>query len=156
MDLSTEYYLSGEDELRKSLRENAVADSRANAELLARAAGRTITGVDMIDLSERHPRPMRSSRDLSEQEFQQLLRCPLPHSRKLSIPEKELEEEVSGFTTPEYVNNSEQTAPSKRIIRKISSYQKTVDGISVAQAIGIETMIKKCQHFADWVNILRS
>ena len=94
VDLSTEYYLSGEDELRKSLRENAVADSRANAELLARAAGRTITGVDMIDLSERHPRPMRSSRDLSEQEFQQLSRYMATHSRKLSMPEKELEEEV--------------------------------------------------------------
>ena len=54
----------------------------------------------------------------------------------------ELKSEVGEFETPEHVNNSEQTAPSKRIKRIFGSYQKTIDGISVAQAIGIETMMK--------------
>ena len=54
----------------------------------------------------------------------------------------------------EHVNNSEQTAPSKRIKRIFGSYQKTIDGISVAQAIGIETMMNRCPHFERWVEKL--
>ncbi|MBQ2258337.1 MAG: DUF4276 family protein [Lachnospiraceae bacterium] len=66
----------------------------------------------------------------------------------------ELKSEVGEFETPEHVNNSEQTAPSKRIKRIFGSYQKTIDGISVAQAIGIETMMKRCSHFARWIENL--
>ena len=68
----------------------------------------------------------------------------------------ELKSEVGYFDTPEHVNNSEQTAPSKRIKRIIRSYQKTADGISIAQAIGIETMIERCTHFANWIKELES
>lgn len=68
----------------------------------------------------------------------------------------ELKAEVSKFETPEHVNNSEQTAPSKRIKRIFKSYQKTIDGIRVAQTIGIETMISRCPHFADWIKKLEA
>ena len=66
----------------------------------------------------------------------------------------ELRGEVSKFSTPEHVNNSEQTAPSKRIKRIFGAYQKTTDGMNVANAVGIETMIKRCPHFADWIRKL--
>lgn len=45
----------------------------------------------------------------------------------------ELKGEVSKFSTPEHVNNSEQTAPSKRIKRIFGAYQKTTDGMNVAR-----------------------
>lgn len=67
----------------------------------------------------------------------------------------DLRAEISKFLTPEHVNNSEQTAPSKRIKRIIPSYQKTSDGMHIARAIGIETMIKQCPHFAEWIEALR-
>ena len=67
---------------------------------------------------------------------------------------KKLEKEVSSFPTPEHVNNSEQTAPSKRILRICPSYQKNIDGTLIAQEIGIEKMMEKCEHFSDWVGRL--
>lgn len=67
---------------------------------------------------------------------------------------KQLEKEVASFPTPEYVNNSEQTAPSKRILRICPSYQKNIDGTRIAKEVGIETMLEKCHHFSDWVNQL--
>lgn len=63
----------------------------------------------------------------------------------------ELKKDVKKFFTPEHVNNSEQTAPSKRILRAYQYYQKVSDGTIVAESVGIESMIEKCPHFAGWV-----
>lgn len=63
----------------------------------------------------------------------------------------ELEKQVLKFPTPEHVNNSEQTAPSKRILQLYPEYQKVTDGTIIAKSIGINKMIEKCQHFADWI-----
>jgi hypothetical protein len=65
-----------------------------------------------------------------------------------------LEKEVKKFPTPEHVNNSEQTAPSKRILKLYQDYQKVSDGTIVAEVVGIRTMIEKCPHFAGWVKKL--
>lgn len=66
-----------------------------------------------------------------------------------------LKKEISKFPTPEYVNNSEQTAPSKRILRVYKQYQKISDGTIIAETIGIEKMLEKCPHFAEWVKKLQ-
>lgn len=63
-----------------------------------------------------------------------------------------LEKQVMEFMTPEHVNNSEQTAPSKRILQIYPEYQKVSDGTVIAENVGIEKMIQKCVHFAGWVN----
>ena len=54
--ISTDYYLSNEEELRKCLRKKAIADSKENAELLACAAGKRIVGVDTINMSNHQMR----------------------------------------------------------------------------------------------------
>lgn len=66
----------------------------------------------------------------------------------------ELEKEVKKFPTPEHINNSEQTAPSKRILRVYPYYQKVSDGTIAVEAVGIKTMKEKCLHFAGWVKRL--
>jgi len=66
----------------------------------------------------------------------------------------ELEKEVKKFPTPEHINNSEQTAPSKRILRVYPYYQKVSDGTIAAEAVGIKTMKEKCPHFAGWIKKL--
>lgn len=68
---------------------------------------------------------------------------------------KKLKSEVIKFPTPEHVNNSEQTAPSKLILRVYEQYQKVSDGTIIAKVIGIERMIEKCPHFARWVKKLQ-
>lgn len=62
-----------------------------------------------------------------------------------------LKENVAIFQTPEHINNSKITAPSKRIEKLFPSYGKTSDGIIVAEVIGIEKILSKCLLFKEWV-----
>ena len=57
---------------------------------------------------------------------------------------------------PELINNSPDTAPSKRIIGCYSEYQKTVDGPGVCNELGIQAMMDKCPNFKKWINKLLS
>jgi len=62
-----------------------------------------------------------------------------------------LKSEISGFETPEHVNNSKITAPSKRILKHYPEYNKVLDGINIAQEIGIEKMMVECPLFRGWI-----
>ena len=59
---------------------------------------------------------------------------------------------------PEEINESPQTAPSKRIIRYIPDYesQKAQVGPMVAEDIGLTLLRKKCPHFGEWLTKLES
>jgi hypothetical protein len=67
-----------------------------------------------------------------------------------------LRDTVSQHPNPELINNSEQTAPSKRILQCIPEYDKPVDGIEIAQKIGLNTLREKCRHFDNWVSKLEN
>lgn len=91
-EVSTSYYLSNENELRKQLRERAIADSKENAELLAAVAGKRVIGVDSIDMEGRvstaaHSKPLAPAGGLDE------IFCIF--SRDLSMPTKKLEESAT-------------------------------------------------------------
>ncbi len=58
--------------------------------------------------------------------------------------------------TPEHINNSVNTAPSKRIESVISNYTKVRQGIIVAKKIGIDKMLSECKHFAAWINKIKN
>lgn len=58
--------------------------------------------------------------------------------------------------SPEHINNSPETAPSKRIYNLIPDYSKVRQGTILAQKIGIDKMISECRHFANWINKIRS
>lgn len=60
------------------------------------------------------------------------------------------------FKTPEYINNSLETAPSKRILRLIPEYKKVRDGVIVAMRTGIDAMLEECEHFRNWVEEMKS
>ena len=53
---------------------------------------------------------------------------------------------------PETINDSPQTAPSKRLIKKIPSYKKIIHGPNIAKEIGLENICKKCAGFASWLD----
>lgn len=69
---------------------------------------------------------------------------------------KNIEEKIQRikdeFDTPEYINSSVDSAPSKRILKLKSDYQKTTQGITIANIIGIEKMKANCLHFASWID----
>jgi len=56
--------------------------------------------------------------------------------------------------TPEHINESPETAPSKHIERAIPDYSKPTDGIDVAEQIGLEKIKSECHHFAKWLDKL--
>ncbi|MGV3518834.1 DUF4276 family protein [Luteitalea sp.] len=60
----------------------------------------------------------------------------------------------NAFASPEHINDSPITAPSKRLERAIGGYQKTLHGILGALGIGIEGMRSACPHFAAWLSRL--
>lgn len=69
-----------------------------------------------------------------------------------------LKEETDIYGDPELINNSPDTAPSKRIIAALAQdyhYNKVQSGTAVAYAIGIEALLKNCQHFNEWINVIQ-
>jgi hypothetical protein len=58
------------------------------------------------------------------------------------------------FGTPEEINDSPLTAPSKRVEALIPQYQKPLFGTLAALEIGLAKMREECPHFADWLRRL--
>lgn len=56
------------------------------------------------------------------------------------------------FTTPEHINDSPQTAPSKRIESLIPGYEKPLMGNLAALEVGLEAMRKQCGLFNAWLD----
>lgn len=57
---------------------------------------------------------------------------------------------------PEYINNSFETAPSKRLERLMPDYAKVKNGTIVSQNIGIDKIMAECPHFSAWVEKIKS
>lgn len=66
----------------------------------------------------------------------------------------ELTKISNNFTSPEEINDGEKTHPSARIKLLINRYKKVVDGIIIAQKIGLEKIRSKCNHFNQWLEQL--
>lgn len=68
---------------------------------------------------------------------------------------KGLKENI-GKTKPEEINESQKTAPSKRIIEYLPEYagQKAQVGPLVAGDIGLTALRENCPHFNDWITKL--
>ena len=58
------------------------------------------------------------------------------------------------FDTPEEINDSPCTAPSKRIEDLMPRYQKPLHGLQAAQEIGPDIIRRECPQFPDWVHRL--
>lgn len=58
---------------------------------------------------------------------------------------------IRGTTSPEDINDSPHTAPSKRILATMAGYQKTFHGPLIAYDIGLDAMRRECPHFAEWL-----
>ena len=67
---------------------------------------------------------------------------------------QELEKIEKAFDTPEDINNSPETAPSKRLEALFRGYNKITDGLDIADRLGIEKMREKCPRFDAWLNEL--
>ena len=66
----------------------------------------------------------------------------------------QLEEVRASFSTPEEINESPDSAPSKRILSIFPGYQKAVHGSFVAKRIGLQVIREQCAHFNAWLSWL--
>ena len=55
------------------------------------------------------------------------------------------------FSTPEDINDSSDTAPSKRVISLYRGYRKPLDGVSAIKHIGLDTVRRACPLFNTWI-----
>jgi hypothetical protein len=62
----------------------------------------------------------------------------------------QLGEIIKKYQNPEEINNSPETAPSKRLI-SIFGYEKISDGEMIFEAIGIKEIMSKCPRFNEWI-----
>lgn len=73
----------------------------------------------------------------------------LPYASEESI--KELQKIRLKFETPEDINDSKETAPSKRIKQLIPRYSKHGNSPPLAEEIGLEAIRAECPRFNAWV-----
>ncbi len=67
-----------------------------------------------------------------------------------------LKAERNAFPSPEHINDSPITAPSKRILACCDGYEKPLHGCLIAIDIGLDTMRQQCQHFNQWLTRLEN
>ena len=58
------------------------------------------------------------------------------------------------FETPEHIDDSPATPPSKRVEELVPEYQKPLFGNVAASAMGLRTIRAECPHFAAWLSRL--
>ncbi|MCG3472488.1 DUF4276 family protein [Xenorhabdus bovienii] len=74
-------------------------------------------------------------------------------ANELNIDVQTIEQVLRECGEPESINNSPQTAPSKRLERwsPNRAFAKTTTGITIAEKIGIPKMREKCPLFNEWL-----
>lgn len=77
-------------------------------------------------------------------------------AEELDVSLSETKAICNDFQNPEFINNSRETAPSKRLIALNNRYSKTTFSLNIALRIGVETMRNQCPLFDEWLSNLES
>lgn len=68
-----------------------------------------------------------------------------------------LQQMREAFATPEHINDSPETSPSKRLEKTlIPKYKKTRHGPLIAEQVTLACMEQECVHFKSWLDKLRA
>lgn len=57
-------------------------------------------------------------------------------------------------SSPEEINDSPVTAPSKRVALLVPGYQKPLLGLLAVLEIGLDAIRRECPHFRAWLDTL--
>lgn len=58
---------------------------------------------------------------------------------------------ANNVSSPEDINDGPQSAPSKRVLKIMPNFRKTLHGISIAKEIGVDSIRAVCPHFDQWL-----
>lgn len=61
---------------------------------------------------------------------------------------------VNEYANPEDINSAPETAPSKRLIKIKSDYDKVLEGNLIALEVGMTTILQRCPRFKEWIDLL--
>ena len=77
---------------------------------------------------------------------------------ELQVDKNKVDAVLSKFKEPEAVNNSRETAPSKRLgdWLGVEEFPKTTLGIQIAKEIGLRKMREQCPVFNNWLSQLEN
>jgi hypothetical protein len=90
-------------------------------------------------------------------EFEALLFSdPEKLAQALQVSPGEIEKIIAACGEPENIDDSPQTAPSKRLEKLCPGFRKTSTGIAIAKAIGLTGMREKCPVFNEWLGRLEN
>lgn len=93
-------------------------------------------------------------------EFEGLLFCDINSFRAIFNDDEaefaKIESAINEFDTPEDINNSPNTAPSKRLLDAIPGYNKILYGRMLAESIGLDIIRSKCPMFNEWLTKLEN
>lgn len=82
-----------------------------------------------------------------------------PHTlaSKLDLQPEKIQEILTECGSPENINNSPHTSPSKRLDSLTTNrFKKTTTGIAIAQTIGLTGIRSKCPLFDSWLSKLEA
>ncbi|NDV67093.1 DUF4276 family protein [Bacteroides sp. 224] len=96
---------------------------------------------------------------IQRHEFECFIFCSMDVLKRNFKPEEanfiELEKVAYTFAANmEDINNSPETAPSKRLLKSINGYNKVVYGACLAYEIGLNKIREKCPRFDHWIDRL--
>jgi len=76
---------------------------------------------------------------------------PASIAQVMNVNKTKIESILHECGEPEAINDSSETAPSKRLEKLSESFVKTITGITIAKTINIPKMRKHCPLFDEWV-----
>jgi hypothetical protein len=126
----------------------SVRDTVRRAELAERGIAEAVGDRRLIPYVQRH-------------EFEALVLTALEELRSIvdhpqdRVGLEALVREVGG-AAPEDINDGPLSAPSKRLLRAVPSYQKPLHGPLVLQEAGLQKVRSRCERFSAWLERLES
>ena len=136
---------------------------RAAASILpSTEKGNAVEGALLADLSSDMGSDFDSRRSVPfvvVHEFEALLFSDCSaFARSIGQPalESKFREIRDGFQTPEEINDSPITAPSKRVEQLVPGYDKILAGTFAVLEIGMLKIRAACPHFSSWLEKLES
>ena len=89
---------------------------------------------------------------VSMHEFEALLFSePQKLAEQLNVSKSKIDKILSDCGEPENIDDSPQTAPSRRLEDLSDRFKKTSTGIMIAKAIGLTKIRESCPIFTNWL-----
>lgn len=128
--------------------------------MTAEEKARRVNEATHAKVRELHPDSRADQRFIpfiAMHEFEALLfSAPEILASKLNIDRSQVDSILQECGSPENINNSPRTAPSKRLFGLAKNFKKVSTGVAIAQAIGLPAIRSQCPLFNAWVGSLEN